>query len=39
MIKFEFRTIAPGVDERWEKVRLEVGKLKWRWYGTTPGKR
>lgn len=29
MIKFEFRTITPVVDERLEKVRLEVGKLKW----------
>lgn len=29
MIKFEFRPITPVVDERLEKVRLEVGKLKW----------
>lgn len=30
MIKFEFRTITPIVDEGLEKVRLEVGKLKGR---------
>lgn len=30
MIKFEFNTITPMVDERLEKVRLEIGKLIWR---------
>lgn len=30
MTKLEFRTITPVVDERLKKVRLKVGKLKWR---------